>query len=1165
MPAYITGLNIVAKVTDGQVTEHIGNDLGVDVNPFSHEINGVKGYYGGTEDYAVLDGYTNYIYLNADGYLASSVVDYPTISHIRLSRVETLDAAISLIIDDRAFLNATGANPVPGAHAATHEKGGGDSIKVEQFGTDGAKGRVAMGDGSNGIVMNFPFGATTISVGSHSEYTTIKAGLAAAAAMSPSAMNPIVVLVSPGFYVEDNSTGPLELIDYVHVNGMGTQNAVVIMPYVDTNYLFRSSVNGYGSINGVVIYACDGVGGGGILADRGGYSAYLNINFTACGLAIRVTGLGTQCILGTFQLISCVYGVVADTYGVCICSNAIGFDLYGDAVTANGGLVDFSSFILQAHAGVPTSRGANLDSYGQIEFHNGKIMDFGIGCELSNGGDLRLELVRLQGNDGYDIKINSPLCVVRSNASEFISNLVSNIYGAPILGNWRDSSDNIMKISGSMDMVGEGGDWLGYPRMTGAEQTTMIVGWGETQQGRAWFNTTKNKFVYWNGHSLKYVVPSQVVTVGKEGADYTSISAALASITDASAMKPYTILVNAGIYMEAPFTLKQYVAVQALGKGACVIWALVSNQPLVTMVYSTELNGFTIIGPTASQAILVNNVIQTAVSFCQFQMTQTSVKVTGSSAELYLDSCRFLTTGPPITTAILCESGGVVKSRSSIITAVNALKANGGTIEAQTTRLMSCTNGLFADSGGTIEFQTVDADACTYAVRTGLVGSNVINGQGLICQDTVTYDIYQESSGSEIIINGAEMSESKFFISDWSDIFLSYFSEGEANLYRYTSDFKVGVAELGNKAMFGEGGCHNRGMYVFTTDDTASSSVDGGNLTDVSDNLRYIDGYSATFQGVGAGYSMLIGSSLTGTDVLKHWGLNILQTTAAVEGTKRSFIFEIWNGSAWVEFNVMALDIYNYYRYGNEVFLRGNSGEGVFYGLTRSRVRIKNTLTTLPAFNQIRLMSSGAYFGENGYFMFSGTSRFKRNFCNLANYFGDEGGIATANINVGSGGVPTGWSHMIPRALMNGNGDAVQYQFTLPRGIDTGMPLSVRMNYSVVNAGTGDATFIASILPIEIQGVLEADPSGGITPVARALANTETVVAKQAQTVTNATVPTAVNNKLQSITFSGFSVANYYEGDMVVVRLEMDVRSGSQIAIWDLDVLGTLCALGENQ
>ena len=128
-----------------------------------------------------------------------------------------------------------------------------------------------------------------------------------------------------------------------------------------------------------------------------------------------------------------------------------------------------------------------------------------------------------------------------------------------------------------------------------------------------------------------------------------------------------------------------------------------------------------------------------------------------------------------------------------------------------------------------------------------------------------------------------------------------------------------------------------------------------------------------------------------------------------------------------------------------------------------------------------------------------------------------------------------------------------------------GLPLSIRMNYSVTNAGTGNATMIASMLPIEIQGVLEANPDGGVVPVARSLTNTETIVSKQAQTVTNALVPTEITNKLQSVTFAGFSIANYYEGDMVVVRLELDSRSASQIAIWDLDVLGTLCALGENQ
>lgn len=1181
MPSYITGLNIVAKVTDGQVTQHIGEDLKIDVNPFSYEISGVKGYFGGEENVSIIDGYTNYIFLNSDGYLDGDTIGYPSIAHIRLSRVETLDSEISLIIDDRAFFSASSSEPVPGPHANTHKKDGIDSLDVEEFGTSGAKGRVPMSDGNSGIVMNFPFGATTISVGAHSEYTTIKSGLAAAAAMYPSAMNPIVVLVSPGFYVEDNSSGPLELFDYVHINGTGYQKSVVVMPAVDTNYLFRSSLNGYGSLNCIMLYGCDGVGGGAILNDRGSFCAYFSITFVACATGIKNSGLGTNCALSTAQFDSCANCVVADNgcifYGVGIFAQ----NIYGNFVTNSSGFTSITTFTAQAFPGVG-AKGLFIDGYGQSEFHNGKFIGFNNTCDLYDLSTTRFEVVRIQDGDGYDIVINDATSIFLSSSSEFSEGLIYNPYGAPVLGSWRDPSDNIMKISGSMDFVGGPDTWLSISKMTNAQQASMVVGWEETEQGRTWFNTTKNKFVYWNGHSLKYITPEQVITVGKEGADYTSISAALNGITDASLSKPYTILVNAGIYMESPFLLKQYVSLQALGVGSCVIWAVSSSSPLITMVNSTELNGFTIIGPMSSQAVFVNNVNQIAVSSCQFQLSNTAIKVTGSSAELYVDNCRFVTAGVPISYACLAENNGKIFIKNCNIEATNALKANGGIIEAQVLKIISATNAIYSDNGGEIEFQTIDVDDCSYVVRSGATGVNSIKGIGLAPQNTTIYDIYQEIESGDIVINNSEIDERKISISNWDNVFLTYYTQGEANSYRFTSDLRVGIAELGNKTLLGEGGCHNRGMYIFTTDDTASSSSDGGTLTDVSDSLRYIDGYTATFQGVGDGYSILIGSSLSNdTDNLKHWGLNIIQTTASVENIKRSFIFEIWDGSAWVEINVMALDIFNYYKYSNEVFLRADSGEGVFYGLNSnsvwekksisghnlywSRIRIKNTLVSLPEFNQIRMMSSGGYFGENGYFMFSGTSRFKRNFCNLANYFGDEGGIATANINIGSGGVPTGWPHMIPRSLMNGNGDAIQYQFTLPRGIDTGMPLSIRMNYSVVNAGSGNATFIASILPIEVQGILEADPSGGVVPVARTLANTETIISKSAQTVTNAAVPNSVINKLQSITFNGFSVANYYEGDIVAVRVEMDNRAGSQIAIWDLDVLGTLCALGENQ
>jgi hypothetical protein len=66
--------------------------------------------------------------------------------------------------------------------------------------------------------------------------------------------------------------------------------------------------------------------------------------------------------------------------------------------------------------------------------------------------------------------------------------------------------------------------------------------------------------------------PDRVITVSNTGGDYPSLSAALASITDASATNPYVIRIAPGIYTEsAPTTLKDHVDVEGSGQGVTTI------------------------------------------------------------------------------------------------------------------------------------------------------------------------------------------------------------------------------------------------------------------------------------------------------------------------------------------------------------------------------------------------------------------------------------------------------------------------------------------------------------------------------------------------------------------------------------------------------------------
>lgn len=65
--------------------------------------------------------------------------------------------------------------------------------------------------------------------------------------------------------------------------------------------------------------------------------------------------------------------------------------------------------------------------------------------------------------------------------------------------------------------------------------------------------------------------PAQIVWVAKSGGDFTTVSAALASITDASSTKRYVINIAPGTYDEPPLSMKSFVELQGSGSSATLI------------------------------------------------------------------------------------------------------------------------------------------------------------------------------------------------------------------------------------------------------------------------------------------------------------------------------------------------------------------------------------------------------------------------------------------------------------------------------------------------------------------------------------------------------------------------------------------------------------------
>ncbi len=98
-----------------------------------------------------------------------------------------------------------------------------------------------------------------------------------------------------------------------------------------------------------------------------------------------------------------------------------------------------------------------------------------------------------------------------------------------------------------------------------------------------------------------------VVVVSKSGGDFTSISAALGSISDASASNPYLIFVAPGVYTEQ-VTMKPYVDIQGAGETATKItYPGNYDRGTVAGANNTELRFLTVESTAGFGSIAISN------------------------------------------------------------------------------------------------------------------------------------------------------------------------------------------------------------------------------------------------------------------------------------------------------------------------------------------------------------------------------------------------------------------------------------------------------------------------------------------------------------------------------------------------------------------------------
>jgi len=551
---------------------------------------------------------------------------------------------------------------------------------------------------------------------------------------------------------------------------------------------------------------------------------------------------------------------------------------------------------------------------------------------------------------------------------------------------------------------------------------------------------------------------------------------------------------------------------------------------------------------------------------------------------------------------LVTTSGGTLAGRAQMLSfnsgnnnVTNVVKTTGGSTGVIPTALIFTPNIFNATNAytGDGEFETLNMlggrfENVTLAVNLDLAGTAQESTYRINANHQPLYLYNKEAAAL------AEFSLT--FTQQSTDTFDSSF-----NIFG-AEQMSVGFAERGTSVSVGRGAPYTTGMVVYTTDNTASSTSDGGNLTDVTDEATSKTGSTFTFQGAGTNHTILVGvqrQDLNG-DPIKFYGLETFVSSQASSGG--TYVFESWNGSEWVETMGMCTNVDEGFSYGTDYFIRPNTDEFIRVGLDEFiespiadfgvsavtwsnktinsidaywlRIRIDTAVTTLPNFERFKILDSVYSFSKNGVPSAKGLAQFRKTINLNGNIWSPSGGgmsLEDYSRTLGTG--TNAYTHYFENSLIDTAGESVSIQFPLPIGTCTAFPITMKLVMEVpVGGGTIDSDtieIITSALPQAVVGTLIADSSGGVTPIKRTITQTNTLdslnpyeniidVLPEGYTP-GVTTWADLRDKIFEIDLGQINVQSIYEGDMIFLQTginAINTTGGGEVIVYGLIIEG---------
>lgn len=572
---------------------------------------------------------------------------------------------------------------------------------------------------------------------------------------------------------------------------------------------------------------------------------------------------------------------------------------------------------------------------------------------------------------------------------------------------------------------------------------------------------------------------ANVITVSSSGGDFTSIKAALDSITDNDSTHRYVVQVAPGVYTENnPIQGKEYVTLVSMGDLQTTrITAAVANNDLFIMSNFFTVTGFTFWGVTGVNNYAINQEVAgiVGVTRCAFGECSNGIHINNAGASFTLENSTVYNLTVTSGRGIYLEAGNLTVDKfnvalGNVTTLIEITGASSiATLNHVSSFVSTLGTGIFVRDLSRVVINNASIVGMTNglvvegAANAKMYGSSIFNAQndgfrindtgGAATNVTIQSSSIEDSTDFDINI----LSENAYLSgSGKTSIDKIYFVPG-AQMYGIIIDLKeadegtnifgelhVGIPELGTEAVFGQGDSYTRGMLVYT-------ETDVGVFADVTIPAASPSASTFTFTGTGADHAIYVASSLTnGTDVLLHHGLKIAINSAAVLGSG-NIISEYWNGSSWVELNSMVTDSsVPFLPYGKDYFSK-TGGYQIRYDVLRMndstwtkndpmtlgtsyywvRFRIVTAITTAPIFQLFKLHSSRAEVNSDGFHEFFGNARpylqlpisvgtgkpFEGNMQNQTVYMDENIGVGYQQNRFTATGDKYGWELIMPNNI----------------------------------------------------------------------------------------------------------------------------------------------------